>query len=451
MLGLLLVRDSEGRLGYGRAFSGLLEGEAEREGWVPPLHLPTELPSEAPTIRRLAELKAHLITLNESLNSHPYPELAATWQQHREEMQLRHRQAKQQRDRDRAAGSRDEAALQAESRAESSEKRRLREEQGQALDGPQREYEQLRSQIAEARAERKTRSRALQAEMHEQFGESVESLLGCPLSHLFPQGPPTGTGDCCAPKLLAWAVRHRLRPLAMAEMWWGPTSVGDKVAGRFYPACLDRCQPLLGPLMSKALRPAVRVLYSDSAMVVVDKPSGLLSVPGRYGWSQESVLDHVDPGLLPVHRLDLETSGLLVLARTAAAQAHLRRQFEERRVRKTYQALLSGSPEVPEGRVEAALRAEDSEGGVTRYAIHESGLPAITDYRMLEEGRVEMRPLTGRSHQLRVHMARVLGCPIRGDRLYGDGGERLKLHAWKLELKHPADGRTLEFEAPLPF
>lgn len=86
MLGLLLVRDSEGRLGYGRAFSGLLEGEAEREGWVPPLHLPTELPSEAPTIRRLAELKAHLITLNESLNSHPYPELAATWQQHREEM-----------------------------------------------------------------------------------------------------------------------------------------------------------------------------------------------------------------------------------------------------------------------------------------------------------------------------------------------------------------------------
>lgn len=451
MLGLLLVRDSEGRLGYGRAFSGLLEGEAEREGWVPPLHLPAELPSEAPTIRRLAELKSDLITLNEALKSHPYPQLAATWKQRREAMQQRHRQAKQQRDRDRAANSLSEAALQAESRAESAEKRRLREEQGQALDDPQREYDHLRSQIAEARAERKTLSRALQAEMHEQFGQSVESLLGCPISHLFPQGPPTGTGDCCAPKLLAWAARHRLRPLALAEMWWGPTSVGGRLAGEFYPACQERCQPLLGPLLAKALRQPVKVLYNDPTLVIIDKPSGLLSVPGRYGWSQESVLDWVEAGLLPVHRLDLETSGLLVLARTASAQASLSKQFEERRVQKIYQALLVRDPEVPEGRVEAALRAENSEGGVTRYTIDKSGLPAITDYRMLEEGRVELRPLTGRSHQLRVHMARALGCPIRGDRLYGQGGERLKLHAWKLRFQHPTDGRKLEFEAPLPF
>jgi tRNA pseudouridine32 synthase/23S rRNA pseudouridine746 synthase len=291
--------------------------------------------------------------------------------------------------------------------------------------------------------------------MHQQFGRSVGSLLGCSLEQLFPQGVPTGTGDCCAPKLLAWAARQQMLPLAMAELWWGPTSVGDKVSGQFYPACRERCQPMMGALLAAAQRAPVKVLHSDDRLLVVNKPSGLLTVPGRYPWNQDCLLHRLKEGAwpeaLPVHRLDLETSGLVVLARDPSAQADLQDQFAKRQAVKTYQALLACSPRSRQGRIDRALAPDPARPGC--YRVDADGKLAITEFRMLEHAtnRMELFPFTGRSHQLRVHMAQALGAPIRGDRLYGDGGERLHLHAWRLLFSHPSGGQRVDFEAPLPF
>jgi tRNA pseudouridine32 synthase/23S rRNA pseudouridine746 synthase len=289
--------------------------------------------------------------------------------------------------------------------------------------------------------------------MHAQFSDSVSSLLGCPLEGLFPGGIPTGTGDCCAPKLLALAARNSIQPVAMAELWWAPEGTPGRQPGELTPACQERCQPLLGPLLSAALRPPVRVLYQDERLLVVDKPSGLLSVPGRTSWTQDSVLTRLRrrwPGLQPVHRLDLETSGLLVFAFDPRAGGHLRRQFEERQVEKVYLARLSARPAADSGRIEAPLAADPGHPG--RYRIDARGRCAVTDYRMLDPSTltVELRPQTGRSHQLRVHMASTLGCPIRGDRLYGKAGERLQLHAWRVRLTHPGTGLPLELESSSP-
>jgi tRNA pseudouridine32 synthase/23S rRNA pseudouridine746 synthase len=454
MFGVLLVRDAQGQAGYLKAFSGLLQGQTVRPGWVPPLHLPAPLPSEQPTLTALESWKLRLESLRAQLEAHPYHSLHQFWQLQTKQLRERHRQSKQRRDEDRCSGARASHELEAESRRESSEHKSFRVAREVALATARAELEELQNAIDHGRQERRALSRALQEEMHEQFGESVGSLLGCRLETLFPQGVPTGTGDCCAPKLLAWAARNGFEPLALAEFWWGPTSVGGKQSGQFYPACQERCQPLLGPLLAVAMRAPVKVLYQDQHLVVVDKPSGLLTVPGRYQWNQDSVLRRLQPSwpdLLPVHRLDLETSGLLVLAQRRAAQANLRQQFAERRVSKLYQALLNTAPAQEKGRIEQPHARDPVRAGC--YQIGDVGKAAITEFRLLDAAtaRVELRPLTGRSHQLRVHMAQALGTPIRGDRLYGIGGERLKLHAWRLKLAHPSTGERLSFEAPLPF
>lgn len=454
MLGVLLVRDGQGRLGYGKAYSGQLEGQVEIPGWVPPLHLPAPLPGEQATLSALAGWKEQLERWAAALAAHPFPQLEQVWRTRFDQLRERHRQARLERARARREGTRDRLELEAESRLEKRQKRELKAEQEQAISDCRADYEALVRALEGGRRTRRALSRALQAEMHQQLGQSVESLLGCPLERLYPNGVPTGSGDCCAPKLLAWATREGLRPLALAELWWGPDSVGDKRAGRFYPACQQRCQPLLGPLLSVATRPPHRILYQDASLLVLSKPGGLLTVPGRYRWNQDSLLSRLRqqwPEVLPVHRLDLETSGVVVFARSPGAQRALRGQFERRTVRKVYQALLSHAPARAQGRIEAALAPDPERKG--RYRVDPLGRIAVTEYRTLCAGtaRVELIPLTGRSHQLRAHAAQVLGCPIRGDRLYGTGGERLKLHAHALELAHPLSGEPLRFTCELPF
>jgi tRNA pseudouridine32 synthase/23S rRNA pseudouridine746 synthase len=452
MLGVLLVRDRQGRLGYGKAYSGLLAGQAEIPGWVPPLHLPTPLPAEEATVRALEKWKQQLGLWAAARDAHPYPALQALWEERVEQLKRQHQQARLSRREARQLRSRPAQELEAESQQEGRERKKLRQAREAALAEPRAEYESLCQRIEHGRRSRRALSRALQAEMHQQLGSSVESLLGLPLERLYPAGLPTGSGDCCAPKLLAWAARAGLRPLALAELWWGGGTVGDKRPGHFYPACQARCQPLLGPLLSVALRASYKILYQDDSLLVVDKPGGLLTVPGRYRWNQDCLWQKLRqrwPELLPVHRLDLETSGVVVFARHSRAQANLRRQFEQRTVRKRYQALLVRRPSPPRGRVEAPLGPDPSNPG--RYRIDPEGKSALTDYRLVSEERVELEPRTGRSHQLRVHTAQVLGCPIRGDGLYGNGGESLKLHAHTLQLRHPEDGRWLSFEAPPPF
>ncbi|MCU0702070.1 MAG: pseudouridine synthase, partial [Myxococcaceae bacterium] len=291
-----------------------------------------------------------------------------------------------------------------------------------------------------------------------------------------PAIPSSGTGDCAAPKLLVFARRNGLTPLGLAEFWWGaPPPGGGRQQGAFFPACKDKCGPLLPFLLegvevapSRRYRPpareqhALEVVHEDARVLVVHKPEGLLSVPGTDASVTDSVLARVralKPGAtgpLLVHRLDVETSGLLLVALDDEAFVALQRQFLERTVEKRYVAVLEGRVDVDEGHVELPLRV-DLEQRPRQVVDFEHGKPALTFFQVLERAggrtRVHFFPKTGRTHQLRVHAAHVMGLgrPIVGDRLYGRPERRLYLHAERLGFQHPDDGRSMVFEVPAPF
>jgi tRNA pseudouridine32 synthase/23S rRNA pseudouridine746 synthase len=204
----------------------------------------------------------------------------------------------------------------------------------------------------------------------------------------------------------------------------------------------------------------LRLVHHDAALVVADKPAGLLSVPGRGEDRADCLIARLRgrfPGVLLVHRLDLDTSGVIVFALTRAAQADLGRQFEARTVRKRYVARLHGRLEPREGRVDLPLTV-DWPNRPRQHVNHATGRPAQTDWRVIahegDETRVELVPLTGRSHQLRVHMAET-GHPILGDTLYAAGAARdfprLMLHAESLRLRHPESGAEVTYTAACPF
>jgi len=289
--------------------------------------------------------------------------------------------------------------------------------------------------------------------------------------------PPGGTGDCCAPKLLNHAYSLGLRPLCMAEFWWGPSPKSEvRHHAHFYPACRGKCKPILTwmlqgldvePNPEEAGFPHLvpEVVYEDEALAVLNKPSGMLSIPGRtedYSvatWAQQRW-----PGSLLVHRLDLWTSGLIVVAKTPEANRCLQDQFVRHTVSKCYIALLDGVPRQPSGRISLPLYS-DPMNRPRQIVDYERGKTAITEYKVLshtaDTSLVALYPHTGRTHQLRVHCAHVdgLGCPIHGDELYSRApltmgavaSERLCLHADFLEFSHPVTGQTMTFRMPAPF
>ena len=207
------------------------------------------------------------------------------------------------------------------------------------------------------------------------------------------------------------------------------------------------------------------ILHHDAAVLVVTKPAGLLTVPGKGADKADCLIARlraVFPDVLLVHRLDTDTSGVMIFALTREAQASLGQQFEKRQTKKTYAARLWGRLAPQEGRVDLPLIV-DWPNRPRQHVNHETGRPAQTDWRVMKysppeaktpETRVELMPLTGRSHQLRVHMA-SLGHPILGDPLYAEGPAqdfpRLMLHAASLRFRHPNSGKSQTFSAPCPF
>ncbi len=316
-------------------------------------------------------------------------------------------------------------------------------------------------EVCDLRHERKNRSRALQRWLFSRYrisniGGETSDLL----SIFAPSVPPGGAGDCCAPKLLQEAFRRGIRPLAVAE--W------DSVDGKFCPPCTGRCRPILSYMLRgldaeadprlaeyDKLVKRLSIVWEDEYLMVVHKPSGLLSVPGKeFLPSVESIT-----GCLSVHRLDQDTSGLLVLAKNARVQTDLRLQFEQRRVEKRYEAILEYElPAGTEGDIRLPLRP-DIDDRPRQIVDMEQGKSALTHYEVLENisghARLWLYPHTGRTHQLRVHCAEGLGNPILGDRLYGNGitknaesiatPPRLMLHAGVLAFVHPMTGESLRF------
>ena len=330
--------------------------------------------------------------------------------------------------------------------------------------------------------------------------------------------PPAGAGDCCAPKLLQYAYLHRLRPVCMAEFWWGESPASEiRHHLHYYPACRSKCLPILthmlkgldvapNPLAKKRHTAEPRVLYADEYIMVVDKPAGMLSVPGKAESMRSEASDSANISveeyfannsklktqnskfLKAAHRLDMDTSGLLVLARTEEAYVELQRQFASRETVKRYEAVLSGVPTQnsklktqnssaqPSGCLEAIslpLIADINDRPRQRVDM-EHGKPALTLYNIVEvravdantavvyttkkvdKGRtlIHLYPKTGRTHQLRVHCAHPLGlaCPILGDPLYGiERADRMYLHAAELTFRHPVTGETMHFLSPSGF
>lgn len=309
-------------------------------------------------------------------------------------------------------------------------------------------------EVCDLRHERKNRSRALQRWLFSRY--SILNTLGEKVNLLdvfSPSIPPGGAGDCCAPKLLQEAFRRGIRPVAIAE--WNSANE------HFCPPCISRCRPILAhmlrglnaeqdPRMVDYERAVadLKVVYEDQYLMLVNKPSGLLSVPGKeYLPSVESITR-----CLSVHRLDQDTSGVLLLAKNEEVQRCLRSQFEQRLTEKQYEAIMENEMTVgEEGNIVLPLRA-DIENRPKQIVDHADGKSALTKYRVLDNkdghAHVILWPHTGRTHQLRVHMAEGLGNPILNDRLYGNGvtgGTRLMLHATSLTFTHPITGERLHF------
>jgi tRNA pseudouridine32 synthase/23S rRNA pseudouridine746 synthase len=486
MFGVLVVADSAGRVGYLRGFSGMIDGRWEVPGFVGPLFDRPARDAFWPAGEaELGDLERRRQALLEGPEATAVRGALAALEE-RQAVALaalagRHAERRAERHRLRAAGA-GEAALRAmaqESRGDLAERRRVRAELAA-------ERAPLAAAVAALEGERAALQRrqvARSCELLEALyaGYVIESARGerRTLRALFaPDTPPGGSGDCAAPKLFGHARRVGLRPLALAELWVGtPPLAGGRRHGVYYPACRGKCGPVLAHMLDGlAVEPpprwgtgsevdagAPRVVFEDRWLLVVDKPAGLLSVPGRSGLA-DSVLTRLQRrfpdahGPMIVHRLDLDASGLMLVARDPATHAALQRLFCRREIEKRYLACLEGSVAVRSeaGTIELALRVDlDDRPRQIHDPVH--GRPAVTDWRVLARGegrtRVALFPRTGRTHQLRVHCAHPLGldAPIVGDRLYGTPAARLLLHAEALSFLHPQDGRRMELQLPAPF
>ena len=275
--------------------------------------------------------------------------------------------------------------------------------------------------------------------------------------------PPGGTGDCCAPKLLQYAYQQGLKPLCMAEFWWGETTKTElRHHLNYYPACRGKCKPVLtwmlqgldvdpDPALLNFERQELPVVYEDEWLLVVNKPSGLLSTPGRVEeYSVETMMQQRYPGSMIAHRLDMGTSGLLIVAKTLEVYRNLQEQFVKHQVRKKYLAVLEPLENLEtldrldilerRGTISLPLRP-DPMNRPRQLVDPEHGKRAVTDYEFLSDSLVALWPQTGRTHQLRIHCAHPdgLGRPIVGDELYGtrEKGQRLMLHAAEIWFCHP--------------
>lgn len=278
--------------------------------------------------------------------------------------------------------------------------------------------------------------------------------------------PPGGTGDCCAPKLLQYAYQQGLKPICMAEFWWGKSTKEElRQHGNYYPACRGKCKPILTWMLQGIevdVNPEtlgfphleIKTVYEDDYLLVINKPSGLLSTPGRVEqYSVETVMQQRYPGSLIAHRLDMWTSGLMIVAKSIEVYRPLQEQFVRHEIRKRYIALLEPAADqhCPDktGTIKLPLRP-DPMNRPRQTVDMEHGKRAVTDYEFLSDNKVALYPQTGRTHQLRIHCAHPDGLnrPIQGDELYGTRSKRLYLHAEQIWFRHPVTGQSMHFELP---
>ena len=487
MFGVLIVQTEHGETGYLAAFSGILAGKNLHPFFVPPVYdllqpqgffkiEEENISSINRNIRQLENDKAYAALSAELARTIQSAEdILATAKAQLKEAKT----AREQRRKEKELNAQEEAELIRESQFQKAEYKRLERSWKARITTLQTQTEDWERRISALKSERKTRSAALQQKLFEQFGMLNYRGEVKNLCEIFGQTvhktPPAGAGECAAPKLLQQAYLHGWKPIAMAEFWWGDSPKTEiRHHGHYYPACKGKCEPILqhmlqglqveeNPMLKRMQVPSknLEIVYEDPWLSVINKPAGMLSVPGKedavsvYSLMREQYPEADGP--LTVHRLDMATPGLMLIAKTKRVHQNLQAQFKNRLVRKRYVALLEGIVPKDKGTVDLPLCLNPLDR--PRQMVHtEHGKPAITDYQVLERldgkrTRIAFYPRTGRTHQLRIHAAHPLGlhCPIIGDELYGEKADRLYLHAEYLEFTHPITGETVRITKEAEF
>ena len=545
MFGVLIVQtdngitnNEENQIGYLAAFSGNLGGKNLHPYFVPPVY--DLLQPEGFFKIEEEQISAINIRIRELENSGSYLNSKEKWKIETEQAKAVLNQAKAElkmakeareirRQSSPELSEEEQASLIRESQYQKAEYKRLEKEWKKRLEELETEVRHFDIEIERLKTERKERSAALQRKLFEQF--RMLNALGevKDLYTIFEQTvqkvPPAGAGECALPKLLQYAYLHQLKPLAMAEFWWGDSPKNEiRHHGYYYPSCKGKCEPILQHMLqglevdeNPLLNPVheeeeLEIVFEDEWLLVVNKPAGMLSVPGK-AEDRDSVYHRLKKkypeatGPMIVHRLDMATSGLLLVAKTKEVHQDLQAQFANRSIKKRYVAVLDGTiikteKETKPIAEKAILIAKETvstkktakaerTGRTGRIELplclnpldrprqmvsRKHGKEAITEYQIISESeritsesentfnesnrideserninesrkytRIVFYPLTGRTHQLRVHAAHPegLGCPILGDELYGKKADRLYLHAEYIEFRHPIYGDIL--------
>lgn len=341
----------------------------------------------------------------------------------------------------------------------------------------QEKYAVFQNEIDALKEKRKVLSNQLQHQIFDNYfflnalGE--QKSLGAIFENTADMKPIAGSGECAAPKLLQHAYNNNLTPICLAEFWWGQAPKSEiRLHKQFYPACKSKCEPILGHMLegltvdpnpmleNPAEGKTLAIVYEDDELAVINKPAEFLSVPGKniydsvYARVQERYPNATGP--LIVHRLDMSTSGLLIVAKNKAAHQQLQRQFIKRNVKKRYVALLDGIIQEDEGVIDLPLRV-DLDDRPRQLVCYEHGKNAVTHWKVIKrtdtQTLIHFYPITGRTHQLRVHAAHSLGlnAPIVGDDLYGKKADRLHLHAEWIQVNHPVTHKKIQFQVDPDF
>ena len=545
MFGVLIVQtdngitnNEENQIGYLAAFSGNLAGKNLHPYFVPPVY--DLLQPEGFFKIEEEQISAINIRIRELENSSSYLGSKEKWKIETEQAKAVLNQAKAElkmakeareirRQSSPELSEEEQASLIRESQYQKAEYKRLEKEWKKRLEELETEVRHFDIEIERLKTERKERSAALQRKLFEQFRMLNAQGEVKDLYTIFEQTvqkvPPAGAGECALPKLLQYAYLHQLKPLAMAEFWWGDSPKNEiRHHGYYYPSCKGKCEPILQHMLqgleideNPLLNPVheeeeLEIVFEDEWLLVVNKPAGMLSVPGK-AEDRDSVYHRLKKkypeatGPMIVHRLDMATSGLLLVAKTKEVHQDLQAQFANRSIKKRYVAVLDGAiikteKETKPIAEKAILIAKNTvstkktakaerTGSTGRIELplclnpldrprqmvsSEHGKEAITEYQIISESeritsksentfnesnridelersinesrkytRIIFYPLTGRTHQLRVHAAHPegLGCPILGDELYGKKADRLYLHAEYIEFRHPIYGDIL--------
>lgn len=491
MFGVLVVQNTENQLGFLAAFSGKLAGENHHPFFVPPvfdlLHKDGFYRKEEDKLNVMTAALEKLVQNPDLANtSSILKELTLKSDQELAQQRLVIKQGKKIRKMRREEAKLELTAEQYQtletelvklSLDDQYQYKRLAKQWRVTLEKAQAEYDALANEIQSLKEERKERSGALQKRLFDQYkflnsNKEWRSLLSI-FEDTDQKIPPAGAGECAAPKLLHYAYQHDLKPIAMAEFWWGDSPKSEvRKHQQFYPACRGKCEPILGHMLkgldvdpnpmltNPAEGKTLEIIHEDDYLLAVNKPAEFLSVPGKTiidsVYSRIKLLYPESTGPLIVHRLDMSTSGILLLAKTKEMHKSLQRQFLKRSVKKRYIALLDGELTETSGEIDLPLRV-DLDDRPRQLVCYDHGKSAKTKWELIEvkdgKSRVYFYPITGRSHQLRVHAAHHLGLntPIVGDDLYGTISDRLHLHAEQLQFLHPITKEVITLEVSVPF